>query len=64
MRTKPMNPAIERIDWPLWWFARLEAAIERGDLEAAANAQRELERLGIRVEVAAPWKDGDRTNAE
>jgi hypothetical protein len=39
----------DRIDWPLWWFARLEAAIERGDYAAAARAQRELERLGVTV---------------
>jgi hypothetical protein len=36
-------------DWPLWWFARLEAAVERGDHVAAAEAQRQLERLGVRV---------------
>jgi hypothetical protein len=40
----------DRIDWPLWWFARLEAAIERGDYPAAARAQRELERLGVSVQ--------------
>jgi hypothetical protein len=38
------------IDWPLWWFARLEAAIERGDYQTAARAQRELERLGVTVQ--------------
>lgn len=37
------------IDWPLWWFARLEAAVERGDHQAAAEAQRQLDRLGVRV---------------
>jgi hypothetical protein len=37
------------IDWPLWWFARLEAAVERGDHATAAKAQRELERLGVSV---------------
>jgi hypothetical protein len=37
-------------DWPLWWFARLEAAIERGNYPAAAHAQRELERLGVTVQ--------------
>ena len=36
-------------DWPLWWFSRLEAAIERGDFQTAADAQRELERLGVTV---------------
>ena len=42
------------IDWPLWWFARLEAAVERGDHEAAAEAQRELERLGVHVRYGRP----------
>jgi hypothetical protein len=44
-------PAIQDslTDWPLWWFSRLEAAIERGDYSAAAEAQRELERLGVTV---------------
>ena len=39
-------------DWPLWWFARLEAAIERGDYQTAADAQRELVRLGVTVKYA------------
>jgi hypothetical protein len=34
----------------LWWFATLEAAIERGDYETAARAQRELARLGVTVQ--------------
>ena len=36
-------------DWPLWWFARLEAAVDHGDFAVAARAQRELERLGVSV---------------
>jgi hypothetical protein len=36
-------------DWPLWHFSRLEAALKRGDLQIAADAQRELERLGVVV---------------
>ena len=34
---------------PIYWFVVLEDAIDRGDLQAAANAQRELRRLGVRV---------------
>jgi hypothetical protein len=49
MPTAPQNT----IDWPLWWFARLEAAVERGDHAAAAEAQRELERLGVDVRYRA-----------
>jgi hypothetical protein len=36
-------------DWPLYWFARLEKAVEQGNHQAAAEAQRELARLGVRV---------------
>jgi hypothetical protein len=36
-------------DWPLYWFATLERAIERGELQAAAEAQQQLARLGVRV---------------
>lgn len=54
MRTMSSKLNTERIDWPLWWFARLEAAIERGDYEAAAKAQRNLERLGVRVRYTHP----------
>lgn len=45
----PRKLKAKRHDWPLWWFARLEAAVERGDHAAAAKAQRELARLGVKV---------------
>jgi len=38
-------------DWPLYWFAQLERAIERDDLQAAADAQQQLRRLGVRVSI-------------
>ena len=41
-------------DWPLYWFARLEKAVEVGDHQAAAHAQRELARLGVRVTYGRP----------
>jgi hypothetical protein len=52
----PATPdqTVQTVDWPLWWFARLEAAVERGDHQAAAEAQRELERLGVRVAYGRP----------
>jgi hypothetical protein len=46
--------SINTVDWPLLWFARLELAIERGDHQAAAEAQRQLERLGVRVCYGRP----------
>jgi hypothetical protein len=42
------------IDWPVWWFVRLEGAVEKGDHQAAAEAQHELERLGVTVRYGRP----------
>jgi hypothetical protein len=44
-------------DWPLYWFARLEKAVEQGDHQGAAEAQRELARLGVRVAYGRPHAD-------
>jgi hypothetical protein len=41
-------------DWPLWHFARLEAALDRGDRRSADQALRDLERLGIEVRFRLP----------
>lgn len=41
-------------DWPLYWFARLEHAVEDGNHAAAAEAQRELDRLGVKVRYGRP----------
>jgi hypothetical protein len=38
------------MDWPLYWFAALEKAVEEGAFAKAAQAQRELERLGVQVQ--------------
>jgi len=46
-----LPPATE---WPLFWFAALEKAVEEGDHQAAAEAQRELARLGVRVSYGRP----------
>src|SRR5438067_12069285 len=43
----PADP--EFTDSPLYWFTRLDLAVERGDHGVAADAQRELERLGVWV---------------
>ena len=47
--------------WPLWHFAKLESALERGDDRAAEAAVHQLERLGIEVRFRIPlarvrWK--------
>jgi hypothetical protein len=36
-------------DVPIYWFAKLDRAVEDGDFGAAAEAQRHLERLGVHV---------------
>ena len=41
-------------DVPIYWFARLDRAIEEGGFEAAAEAQRNLERLGVIVRYGRP----------
>jgi hypothetical protein len=47
-------------NWPLWWFARLEAAVQRGDYRTAARAQRQLERLGVTVQYRVQRRMGPR----
>src|SRR5262245_52625213 len=44
-------------DWPLYWFARLEKAVEEGDHQAAAEAQQQLARLGVRVSYGRPRQE-------
>jgi hypothetical protein len=39
---------------PVYWFVILDSAVERGDHETAAIAQRELARLGVRVAYGRP----------
>jgi hypothetical protein len=39
---------------PVYWFVLLETAMDRGDLTGAANAQRELARLGVHVRYGRP----------
>jgi hypothetical protein len=51
-------------DWPLYWFAKLEKAVEVGDHRAAAEAQDRLARLGVRVRYGRPrpGKEVDRAS--
>ena len=41
-------------DSPTAWFCELERARQRQDLQRAAEAQRQLERLGVRVRYQRP----------
>jgi hypothetical protein len=59
----PPAPAPDCHRWPLFWFSKLECALEAGDLAEAAEAQRQLEGLGLRVEPVAPWDRGARSDS-
>ena len=52
------GPPVEEM--PSYWFCVMESAKERGDFEQAAQAKRELQRLGVRViyEHPRPSKKG------
>lgn len=41
-------------DGTVYWFVKLECAVEDGDFAAAAEAQRELKRLGVIVRHLRP----------
>jgi hypothetical protein len=41
-------------DRPLYWLIILDQAVEKGDHQAAAEAQRQLARLGVRVAYGRP----------
>ena len=41
-------------DQPMYWFILLDKAVERGDHAAAAEAQRQLDRIGVRVRYGRP----------
>jgi hypothetical protein len=45
----PTCPDPPATDWPLYWFAALERAIDDGDFAGADRATRELRRLGVDV---------------
>ena len=55
---EPVTPTpADPIDTPIYWFTILELAIDRGDFEQAAEAQRELARLGVRVQYGRPQRE-------
>lgn len=57
---KQANSKIHHRDEPTYWFAVLEIAKEQGDFDSAAEAQRELRRLGVivRYERSSPEGKG------
>jgi len=49
-RTKPAAPdAFRPEESPIAWFGEMLLAIDRGDFQRAAESQRQLDRLGWRV---------------
>jgi hypothetical protein len=42
------------LNQPIYWFALLDRAIAQGDHDAAAESQRQLARLGVRVSYGRP----------
>jgi hypothetical protein len=44
-------------DRPLFWLVILDQAVEKGDHATAAEAQRQLERLGVRVRYGRPRRE-------
>ena len=48
------NQNTDHLDQPVYWFVLLDSARDRGDYEAAAEAKRELERLGVKVAFRRP----------
>ena len=51
------------LDEPLYWFVLWESAIEYGDYAEAAEAAKQLRRLGIRVSWANPAKESEVAHA-
>jgi hypothetical protein len=54
MTTRPCHLSSRAIDWPGYWFARLEESLNAGDFETAADAAHNLRRLGVRVTYPRP----------
>lgn len=46
------------LNQPVYWFVVLETALERSDFPTAAQAQQELERLGVHVQYERGTKLG------
>ena len=56
-------PRFDPRNSPVYWFALMEAAGARYDFQRAADAKRELERLGFTVSYRRPSPVGGPDNA-
>lgn len=52
MQVTPTDPEVR--DSPIYWFFLLTTAKDKHLFEQAAEAQRQLERLGVRVRYTRP----------
>lgn len=50
----PVAPPTHFDDVPIYWFAKLERAVEDSNFAEAAEAQKRLERLGVLVRFVRP----------
>lgn len=57
--SEAIPPATE---WPLYWFGKLEKAVQEGDYQTAAVAQSELSHLGVQVKFTTKRKDRNEFN--
>ena len=58
------DPPPEVRDSPTYWFVVLDAARLRGQYDLAAEADRELRRLGVRVTYGRPGRPGEEAARE
>lgn len=56
-QNKSQQAADDCTDQPLYWFAILDRAVQQGDHVTAAEAHRELARLGVRVAYGRPRQE-------
>jgi hypothetical protein len=56
--------AVPIVDWPAYWFLLLDRYLAEGELEAAAEAQRQLERLGVEVRYRLRRPSGNEVRRE
>jgi hypothetical protein len=55
-RSHATPPDDDYTEVPIYWFALLDKAVESGDPATAAEARRQLDRLGIRVRYRRPHR--------
>jgi hypothetical protein len=64
-KAKPDSPgAIQPEDSPIAWFAEMILAVDRGNFEQAAESQRQLSRLGWRVDRRKIRQTADRQDGD